>query len=302
MVPVYDVIRALALLVGFGVSLGDRKTAMFADMVFTSWLGVGAILFPQFFMGQQVFSDKTIKDPNNILMYRLYGVHILAPMVMWYSCRKSRDDSVIGAMLWSRTLGLFPLLMVMLHGHFTYTKTFTDRNMWFFILCVGCIMVTNIVQLVRTRPSVGRREMKGPVSVILRLDFLLLFIIGLATMAFPKVTIGSFIHDPKNFQVHQERVSGAIAFGHIFLAWFAPSFRENEDRRRFFCMQLTIILLTLGCVACAFYDGSINAETVRLFLGCCLTGILPAAGLYYLAEDSSSSITSKTYFTRSKAS
>ncbi|XP_033748755.1 uncharacterized protein LOC117333529 [Pecten maximus] len=301
MVPVFDVIRALALVVGFAVSQVDRKTAMFADMVFTSWLGVGTILFPQFFMGQQLYSDKTIKDPDNILMYRMFGVSILAPMLMWYSCRKSRDDSVIGAMLWSRSLGLFPLLMVLLYGHFTYSKTFIDRHMWFFILFVGCIWVSNVIQLMRTKPSVGRREQKGPVSVILRLDFLILFLVGLGGMAFPKQALSFIIFEPKNFQLHLERMSAAVAFSQIFLAWFAPSFRDNEDRRRLFCMQLTGLFLTLGCWACAFYDGTLNAERLRVCLFYCIPSVLPAAGLYYLSEENQS-LTSKTYFTRSKAS
>ncbi|XP_069135086.1 uncharacterized protein [Argopecten irradians] len=302
MVPVFDVIRALALVAGFAVSQVDRKTAMFADMAFTSWFGVGAIFFPQFFMGQQLFSDKTIKDPDNILIYRIFGVHILAPMLLWYSCRKSRDESVIGAMLWTRSLGLFPMLMVMLYGHFTYAKTFTDRHMWFFILFVGCTFVSNVAQLLRTKPSVGRREQKGPVSVVLRLEFLLMFILGLASMAFPKQCLTSIIADPKNFQLHLERLFGAISFSQIFLAWFALSFRDNEDRRRYFCMKLTCTLLGLGCVACAFYDGTLNAERLRVFLLWAIPSVLPAVGLYLLSEGDRATLTSKTYYTRSKAS
>ncbi|OWF35597.1 uncharacterized protein LOC110442751 [Mizuhopecten yessoensis] len=302
MAPIFDVIRALALVVGFAVSLRDRKTAMFADMVFTSWLGAGAILFPQFFMGQQVQSDKTMKDPDSILMYRMYGVYLLVPMLMWYSCRKSRDDSVVGALLWSRALGLLPLLMVSLYGHFSTKKIFTDRNMWFFVLFIGCSWVSNVVQLVTTRPSVGRREQKGPVSTIFRLEFLVFFVVGLGVMAFPHMSLSLFIASPKIFQIHLGRVTAALMFSQIFLAWFAPSFRDNEDRRRLFCMQLTMLFLAVGCIACAFYSGTMSVVQLRIFLVSCAPFLLPAAGLYFISEGTQSSSTSKTYFTRSKAS
>lgn len=275
---------------------------MFADMVFSSWLGVGAILFPQFFMGHQLTSEKGAKDANSILLYRVYGAQLLIPVLFWYYGRKSRDETVVGSMLWSRALGLVPVLMVMLYGHYTY-KTFSDRNLWFFVLCMVCIWLSNVVQLVRSRPSVGRREQKGPVSVIFRIEFLLMFVTGLAAMAFPKMTIAPLFSDPKNFQLHIERLLGSLQFSLMFLAWYAPSFRDNEDRRRFFCMQLTMIVAVLGCTACCWHCGTLTSDQfMSSTLGLSVPTLIPLAGLYFMSDSYQSQGSTKTYFTRSKAS
>jgi hypothetical protein len=55
------------------------------------------------------------------------------------------------------------------------------------------IWLINVMLLMETRPSIGRREARGPVSVVFRLMFLVFLLHGLAALAFPSTILSVLV-------------------------------------------------------------------------------------------------------------
>ena len=56
-----------------------------------------------------------------------------------------------------------------------------------------CLWIANIIQLFKTKPPVGRREAKGIISTLCRVDFIILFLSAMAAIAFPKMFMGAMV-------------------------------------------------------------------------------------------------------------
>lgn len=97
--------------------------------------------------------------------------------------------------IWGKDLIFRPLQHTYINQYFCLWKKkdvcnilFSLQNLWFILPCFVAIWLYNIYQL-RTPPAVGRREQKGPVSIVCKLYFLVIFVECLQAMAFPSTML-----------------------------------------------------------------------------------------------------------------
>ncbi|XP_014788235.2 uncharacterized protein LOC106882167 [Octopus bimaculoides] len=100
----FDYVRIIAMPFIFSPALFlSVKTWLLADMFIELFLGIFALLFPNEFLRRQV-SEGTPIEASHLALMRIYGaIHVGASFVL-YKCRMSKDESVIGTMMWSRIL------------------------------------------------------------------------------------------------------------------------------------------------------------------------------------------------------
>ncbi|XP_063448887.1 uncharacterized protein LOC134728269 [Mytilus trossulus] len=277
---IFDVVRGLALLVG----LAAGSKSKISDLVFTTWIALGMFIFPDYVVGYQV-SGKT--DGLMIFFVRCTGASQLAMTMFMYLTRDTRDETVKGAILWSRTLGTAPMLMIMIYGQVYKNKFFGHGNLWFLLPFFISIWLYNVYQMHTPPPAVGRREQKGFVSILLRVHFLFIFLVGLQGLAFPNSVITFFMNTTPQF-IHQHfvRVMCASDFSAIFVIWYAPSFLRDDDRKALFISHLAAAGLgVLSILAACFVDHAIEISQMYWILLLMTPVIIPAIGLGLILQN-----------------
>ena len=297
---VFDIIRGLALLVGLTAGAKSK----ISDIVFTTWLGLGMFLFPDKVVDYQV-SDKVSSDGLMYFLVRCFGASQLTMALFTWLTWKSHDTTVKGSILWAKTLGCVPLMIVMMYGQVSKGKQFGHGNLWFILPCFVAIWLYNIYQLC-TPLAVGRREQKGPVSIVCKLYFLMIFVECLQAMAFPS-TMLYFMNTSSQSQFmaqHFVRVCAASDFAFVFLAWYAPCFLRDEDKKLFFISQLAGAgLEVLSLLTACFVDHVIEVSQLYWSFLFMLPLLLPAVGLVLIIqkERAKTAEFAYSYNTRSKS-
>ncbi|VDI73498.1 Hypothetical predicted protein [Mytilus galloprovincialis] len=294
---IFDVVRGLALLVG----LAAGSKSKISDLVFTTWIALGMFIFPDYVVGYQV-SGKT--DGLMIFFVRCTGASQLAMTMFMYLTRDTRDETVKGAILWSRTLGTAPMLMIMIYGQVYKNKVFGHGNLWFFLPFFISIWIYNVYQMHTPPPAVGRREQKGFVSILLRVYFLVFFVEGLQGLAFPNSVMFFMNTTPQFIHQHFVRVLCASDFSAIFLIWYAPSFLRDDDRKALFISHLAAAGLgILSLLAACFVDHAIEVSQMYWILLFMTPVLIPAIGLGLILQNERSKnavfTTPSHYYTRS---
>lgn len=118
----------------------------------------------------------------------------------------------------------------------------------FLLTVYAAIWLMNVALLLETRPSIGRREHKGPVSMVVRLIFLVNLLQGLACLAFPSTIVS-------------------------FLVRMNSKFSDYEDvlHNTYFC---SCVNLFLNCEL-RYYELSITVESLETLSAQCL-GLVPS--------------------------
>ncbi|KAK3084312.1 hypothetical protein FSP39_011477 [Pinctada imbricata] len=271
MISVYEGFRALLLVVGFAAGLHDRKTSYVADIAFSAWVALALYLFPQPIAAELGAAGNHMSE----YLLRESGCWMVLPILMLYMNRRSRDETILGSLLWSRAL-----------------------TMWSAIFFYGCQWVFSVYQLAKTRPSLGRREVKGVVGVICRLNFLVLFLIGLMSMAFPKMLFENQSLTPKTIDLHLSRFLGALIFAMIIPAWYSASFRHNEDRKNFFSCQLLVMALLTGAqMHNFFWEKSFpTKDLVPWLIGDVIMLACPLVGLVIITKEEKDAEDNRTHY------
>ncbi|XP_056002576.1 uncharacterized protein LOC125659008 isoform X1 [Ostrea edulis] len=268
MSAIYDYLRAVAIVVAFIAAKQSKKAAWSFDLILTAWFGMGCFLFPQTVVSK-VFESPS--DPAVGYGVQTLGACFLGVACFQYLCLNSRDDTVIGSIALSKALGFVPLLATSLYTYVTYQKKVDHAAFCFLLTIYTGIWLINVMLLVETRPSIGRREQRGPKM---------------------KETMAS------NYLVQS---IGVLLISNIFTSWYAPCFLRKEDKKSFIVSQIVFVgLLTLASV---YYCNlrKENTKAVLLQIGHSLVGgILPAVGYFLLTREDR--VPTNSYFTRSKSS
>ncbi|KAK3581910.1 hypothetical protein CHS0354_005517 [Potamilus streckersoni] len=292
---IYDIIRA-AVLIGafiFNARL-DRKSWMLTDSMLVGSYGLGYSLFP----GSLLESGGSMES----YLVRLFGAIILGQVLIWYLTRRTVDDAVVGTILWSRLMGILVLLLVVFQGFWQSRESPSNKNVWFDLLGFLLLLGNTICYLVRGRYAVGGREQKGPVSIVLRIYFLILFFSGLCCMAFPKVMMP--FKPLEKLDVVIMRSIGAVLFGNSIEAWYAPSWRSDENKNAFFISQILTSFLFCVTLAIAFFiEGTFNFREALILHTGVVPGMVILVGMYFIwKEGRDGNAMHSSYFTRSKSS
>lgn len=297
MSAIYDYARAIAVVIAFIAGKQSKKAAVLFELVLTAWFGLACFLFPKTVVSK-VFGTSGLAL-NCAVQHQ--GACFLSVALFQYMCHKSRDDTVFGSIAVSKALGFLPLLLASLYTFMTNGKSVNHSGFCFLLTVYAAIWLMNIALLLETRPSIGRREHKGPVSMVVRLIFLVNLLQGLACLAFPS-TIVSFLKVADSVRMNYLFQSyGALVLSSIFISWYAPCFLRREDRRSFFVSNLVFAVLILLTTMIYCYHKKESAQTVVQHAASSLMMILlPGLGWYLMYREDHGS--TNTYYTRSKRS
>lgn len=294
MANIYDVIRAVTLVVGFGYSAQqDRKTWLWADSVLWGCYAAGIFLFP----------DSLIPGATSEIMgylVRIFASLLVGQETMWYLSRRTRDENVVGAILWSRVMGSLILLMVSTYSYMQFGDKFDDKNICFEAVGCAMLLLTSVYQFWRGAYRVGGREDKGHISTIIRINFIILFFTGLLNLTYPSWVIPFKKLD--QIESFMMRATGAMFFGWSFMAWYATSFRFDDDKSAFFLSEvLACVMMFISLNLGYFVDGLFSPrEALIMHIGI-LPVFLVLIGLYLLRRKNQDSISySSSYYLRSK--
>ncbi|XP_056002589.1 uncharacterized protein LOC125659008 isoform X3 [Ostrea edulis] len=252
-------------------------------------------------MQQNLLVFESPSDPAVGYGVQTLGACFLGVACFQYLCLNSRDDTVIGSIALSKALGFVPLLATSLYTYVTYQKKVDHAAFCFLLTIYTGIWLINVMLLVETRPSIGRREQRGPVSVVFRLMFLVFLLHGLAALAFPSTILSLMKMKETMASNYLVQSIGVLLISNIFTSWYAPCFLRKEDKKSFIVSQIVFVgLLTLASV---YYCNlrKENTKAVLLQIGHSLVGgILPAVGYFLLTREDR--VPTNSYFTRSKSS
>ncbi|KAL3858151.1 hypothetical protein ACJMK2_012758 [Sinanodonta woodiana] len=291
----YDVIRALVLIGAFVFNARlDRKSWMLAESMLVGSYAVGYSLFP----GSLVESGGLLES----FLVRLFGALMLGKVLLWYLTRRTVDDAVVGTILWSRLMGILILLLVVFQGFWQSKEFPSNKNLWFDLLGFLFLLGNTICYLVRGRYAVGGREQKGPVSIVLRIYFLILFFTGLCCMAFPKVMIPFKPLEKQDVMIM--RIIGAVLFGNSIVAWYVPSWRSDENKKAYFISQIITSFLFCVTLAIAFFiEGTFNLREFLILHTAVVPSLVILVGMYFIWKNGKDgNVMQSSYFTRSKSS
>lgn len=292
MISVFDFIRAGAIVVGLGYTAQqDRKAWIWGDSVLWGAYSLGLFLFPSvLFPGYN----------TAMLTYvtRVFASHIIGMEAFWYLTRKTKDDNVIGATLWTRLINSLSVLILLTYSYSQHMDKFTDKTLYFDILAFTLLLLTTVFQFWRGEYKVGGREQKGNVSTILRVIFLIMFLTGILNMTFP-----TWVMPVKKLEMQETlvmRLTGALLFGGSFTALYASSFRYDEDRSFLFQSHIAVIGFAFVSLNLAYFvDGLFDPQqTLMMHLGM-LPAFLVLLGMYLLWRNDAGNQTD--YSLRSKS-
>ncbi|KAL5015862.1 hypothetical protein ScPMuIL_005451 [Solemya velum] len=305
MANIYDYVRAVALVVGFlAVLWRDRKVWMKVDACVCMFYVVALIVFP----GKYIRMQTTITTPDefHIFIAQNVGFMLLSVVMLWYLLGNSRDETFVGAFLIGRIVALAICDVTIIYGYLQYDKL-SDKGLWFDLLGLVLHLITAIVQYVRTRPVMGRREPKGAVTVIMHIQFLLQIFSGLFLLAFPKMFFKPLKNVPID-EVHMQytRIIGAMALGFGFMTWYSPAFRSNEDKISFNIVGCLLPVIEVAVVGLSFLTGCLTNMEIWKMMSVQITMILPLLVVVLLkraekGHDSVDRVTTGGYYTRSKS-
>ncbi|KAK3581909.1 hypothetical protein CHS0354_005516 [Potamilus streckersoni] len=209
---------------------------------------------------------------------------LLGPLLIWYRCRKTNDETVLGSMLWSRVVGGLPLVIFITYGHMTHSF-FVEKHFWFGILGNFLWWLASVVQLLKTRPCMGRQQTPGSLNLILNVWFLIDFVGSLALMAFPDRLLTSQTMHVDKHSMHTCRAVGALLLGTTIFNWYTPSYLSDTDRKTVLNSGIaTILLVILSTVVGYHVDGlQFSKEQLLLLVGAVLAQLCPLLfGLYLI--------------------
>ncbi|XP_053375163.1 uncharacterized protein LOC128547216 [Mercenaria mercenaria] len=275
MANAYDFIRAAALVIGLGFSAQqDRKSWIWGDSVLWGAYALGLFLFPGLLF------------PGNESAMMSYITRLIASVVigmetMWYLTRKTRDENVVGATLWSRLISSLLVLIFLTYSYFQHGSKFPEKTLYFDMLAYTMLLLTTVYQFWRGEYRVGGREQKGNVSTLLRILFFIMFMSGLVDMTFP-----SWVIPFKKLDAMESlavRCGGALMFGHSFTALYAPSFRYDDDRSAFFLSSvISTGFMFISLNLAYFVDGLFNPRETLVMHSFLLPMFILILGLYLL--------------------
>lgn len=299
MSAIYDYARAVAIVIAFIAGKQSKKAAVLFDLVLTAWFGLACFSFPKTVVSKVFGTSDLAMD----CAVQHVGACFLSVALFQYMCHKSRDDTVFGSIAVSKALGFLPLLLASLYTFITNEKSVNHSGFCFLLTVFVAIWLMNVALLLETRPSIGRREHRGPVSTVVRLIFLMNLIQGLACLAFPS-TIVDFLKVATSVRISMNylfQAYGALVLSSIFISWYAPCFLRREDRRSFFVSNLLFAVLILWTTMLYCYQTKESVQTVVQHLGCLsMMTLLPSLGWYLMYREDHGS--TNTYYTRSKRS
>ncbi|KAL3858150.1 hypothetical protein ACJMK2_012757 [Sinanodonta woodiana] len=281
-----DILMGVAFLILFLI-FATRKyqTWLTADMIFTAIMGICLLIDP----GASIKMETTGLKVHALhrFMNRLFASMLLGPLLIWYRCRKTNDETVLGSMLWSRVVGGLPLVILITHGHMTYSF-FMEKHFWFGILGNFLWWLVNVVHLWKSRPCMCRQQIQGSLNLILNIWFLIDFVGSLALMAFPgRLLTFQTIHVDKH-SMHTCRAVGALLLGTSIFNWYAPSYLSDTDRKTVFISGIaTNLLVILSTLVGYCVDGlQSSKEQLLLVVGAVLLRFCPLLfGLYLFKTD-----------------
>lgn len=292
MVSAYTILRAAALSAGLIESSRlDRKSWMWTDSMLWGLYALALFVFPGFmFPGHD---GEFLR-----MLIRIFASALMGYEFLWYRVRTTRDDLVIGATLWSRLVGGLFVVFVLGSTYYQNQDKFTEKTLMFDLLAFVMLVLTTVYQFTRGTYKVGNGEQKGAVSNILRLIFLIYFTGGIAQMTFPSWIF--FIKKLNTIEALVVRSLGALDVGTSIMAWFATSFRQDEDRANFF---LSLLATYIGCFVAVnlayFWDGAMSPQDALFLHIMFIPAILVLAGNYIIWKKHHPS--EYTYNTRSKS-
>ncbi|OWF35596.1 uncharacterized protein LOC110442747 isoform X2 [Mizuhopecten yessoensis] len=240
----FDYVRGAAFVVAFFVlGVWSLPSWLIADTVFTAFSGVGLYFRPELTIQLQTHDLKL--DILHCHLNRVFGSFLIGSAVVWYFCRLSKDSTVVAALLWSRVMGIFCLLSIIISGHFANRKLFTDKHLWFGVLGNSLWWLANAVQLLKSRPKVreGPNVQSRGITLVCNLNLLMLTLVSLALMAFPLMTTGVKGRKLDKYHLHTAKAVGALVMTFSILMWFVPRFVHKRDVRAVFSGQLLTVVL-----------------------------------------------------------
>lgn len=242
----FDGMRIVAMLVAFISTLFlNQETWLEADMIFAIAVGTGSLLFPHEFLTRQVTDVKAVQS-SHLTLVRIYGAVLLGASVIWYKCRKSKDESVIGTMLWSRSLGLLFQVLTMLY-HFLYIgEKFTIFFAYFIMGSTVLWLLANTFQILRKYPKLGHYEHGGALAWVLRFDFFITFLTGLAYMAFPQVFTMFTVKESNYIHRYVTQLLGGSMLGTVWVSWYGTSFYLERDQKAIFFSRILTTMLIMA--------------------------------------------------------
>ncbi|XP_069135241.1 uncharacterized protein [Argopecten irradians] len=241
----FDYLRGAAFVVAFLIlGVWSLPSWLIADTVFTAFSGIGLYVRPELTIQLQTQDLKL--DILHCHLNRVFGSFLIGSAVIWCFCRSSKDSTVKAALLWSRVMGVFCLLLIICNGHFANRKLFTDKHLWFGVLGNFLWWLANAIQLLKSRPKIseGPNKQSRGITLICNLNLLILTLVSLALMAFPLMMTSIKGRKLDKYHLHTSRCAGALALSFAILNWFVPRFTNQRDVRTVFSGQvLTIVLI-----------------------------------------------------------
>ncbi|KAK3083936.1 hypothetical protein FSP39_005638 [Pinctada imbricata] len=237
-----DYLRGGAFVVMFLLTgIWDLNTWLISDLVFTFFSGLLIYSNPWWSMDLQTKDVKL--DVVHAQLHRLFAAFLMGPLLLWLFRRKSKDPNVIAAMLWSRTVGIMTLLFIMTVGQLTYGHIFTDKHVWFGFLGNILWWLANVVQLIKNKPSISGYQQTRGITLLLHLNLLILTLLSLAFLAFPKMMFKIEGRKADKYHLHTARAVGALIMGSAAMMWIAPCIKERRDVRIIFISQSLMAVL-----------------------------------------------------------
>ncbi|GAB1604490.1 uncharacterized protein LOC115222545 [Argonauta hians] len=277
---VFDYIRIVTMPFIFLPSLVlSVKSWLLADMSIQLTLGIFALLFPNEFLRRQL-SEDTIVDESHLVLMRIYGaIHIGAASVL-YRGRLSKDESVTGTILWSRILGLsIQILTLVYHAVFIIDKF----NTFFLYFVVGNFLLwlmANFIQIIRKQPKLGHYEPETLLTWVIRSEFFVTFLVGLAYMAFPDFLTSLFVPKRDLIHVYITQLVGGSTLGGIWLSWYSTSFFLERDIKAVLISRISTAVLIFAVIAHSHISlGYPKLENMWLFFTWFIPFILASVGL-----------------------
>lgn len=243
---VYDYVRIGFMGLAFVSTLFQgQEMWLKADMLLAFVVGTGSLLFPHEFLTRQLTDAKSVQS-SHLALVRIYGAILLGASVVWYKCRKSKDESVIGTMLWSRSLGLLFQILTMLNHLIYVGNKFTDFFAYFILGSTVLWLLANTLQILRKYPKLGHYEQGGALTWVFRLDFFITFLAGLAFMAFPQVFTWLFAKESNYIHRYITQLLGGSMLGNVWMSWYGTSFYLERDKKAIFLSRILTTMLIMA--------------------------------------------------------
>ncbi|CAI9734528.1 Hypothetical predicted protein [Octopus vulgaris] len=181
--------------------------------------------------------------------------------------------------MWTRILGLkIQILTLAYHAMFVMDK-FTTFHYYFIGYFIVWLMV-NLVQIVKNQPRLGHYEVQNLSTQLIRIEFFVTFLSGLAYMAFPHFLTTLFSPKPDLIHVYIIQLVGGSTLGGIWLSWYSTSFCIKRDIKSVLLSRVyTTIIIFAVITQSHFMLGYPKLENMWLFFTWFLPFVLAIVGL-----------------------